>query len=333
MGSVRLKIAKLPPTWLLLGSAVWVAACGVDVIDTVQSQTAKFSAADCAAAVEDVFAMANPTFSVTSPPNYDSCGEAYVVDIRMGDHGGVIGGEGVGATYHHDLIVSYAGPTATTRSACEKLYAAAYFYDHPPGSPYRSVSLMASPGQWLPQRDTCIPPQLDLRDFDPYFSQGDSSDVRIAATMRGPSEMPVPLVVSAVQYGMAAPTGCAASDQTTAHMMPNQGLFADQWLSSCDGRFRLAMQSYGDLVLSEADSAGDFPVALWGSHTGNIPAANLLTMQDDGNLVISALDGTVIWSSNTSGRPGLHLELSNDGNLRLYDRAYGTVWQTNTGGH
>ncbi|MEU9197548.1 FG-GAP-like repeat-containing protein [Streptomyces hundungensis] len=43
-----------------------------------------------------------------------------------------------------------------------------------------------------------------------------------------------------------------------------------------------------------------------------------LTMQTDGNLVISSNGGTTLWSTKTSGNPGAKAQMGPDGNLRVY---------------
>ncbi|MEU6280057.1 ricin-type beta-trefoil lectin domain protein [Streptomyces sp. NPDC047028] len=54
-----------------------------------------------------------------------------------------------------------------------------------------------------------------------------------------------------------------------------------------------------------------------------------LTMQGDGNLVLSALNtGKTIWSSGTSGKPGAWAKFGTDGNLTVYSTAATQLWST-----
>ncbi|MGW0943545.1 ricin-type beta-trefoil lectin domain protein [Streptomyces sp. NPDC002623] len=54
-----------------------------------------------------------------------------------------------------------------------------------------------------------------------------------------------------------------------------------------------------------------------------------LTMQADGNLVLSALaTGKTIWSSATSGHPGAWAKFGTDGNLVVYSTAVAQLWTT-----
>ncbi|MFG3292630.1 ricin-type beta-trefoil lectin domain protein [Streptomyces sp. NPDC048179] len=54
-----------------------------------------------------------------------------------------------------------------------------------------------------------------------------------------------------------------------------------------------------------------------------------LTMQADGNLVLSALaTGKTVWSSGTGGNPGAWAKFGTDGNLVLYSTAAAQLWTT-----
>jgi len=323
-----MKIGRGACAWLLLGGAACAASCGVDVVETVDPPASRFTAADCAAAAQDARAVADPDFSVVSPPTYNDCGTAYVVNVgAAGRPGGADDSDG--ATFHHDLLVSYAGGPVTSASECHQLYGAAYFYDHPSSGGYRAISLKAAPGWWLPQRAVCIPPQVNLRDFDQYLGPS-VGDMRIAATMRDFDDPALTLVVSAVQHSVRTPSGCAGG---VARVTSGEGLFTGQSISSCDGRFQLVLRDDGNLVLSQKNSDGVSSTVLWATNTGGVPGANMLKLQAEGELVLTAFDGTTIWSSDAGAGPGSSLALSDDGDMKLYDRAGRAVWQTMTGGH
>jgi hypothetical protein len=328
MRGSRMRIERTARVWLLLGGASWAIGCGMDVIDTVDAPATRFSAADCAAAAQDAVAFPDPDFSVISPPTYNACGTAYVVNVGTGGRPGVVGGSG-GATFHHDLLVAYGGGAVTSASQCHQMYGAAYFYAHPPHGRYQSIGLKAAPGWWLHQRATCVPPQVNLRDFDQYLGSS-VGDMRIAATMRDLDDPALTLVVSAIQYSVKTPTGCSGG---VARLLPEQGLFTGQATYSCDGRFQLAMRDDGNLVLAQKDSDGVYSTILWATDTSGVPGANMVKLRPDGELVLSASDGMTIWSSDAGGGPGSYLALSDDGDMNLYDRDRRVVWQTMTGGH
>ncbi len=112
-----------------------------------------------------------------------------------------------------------------------------------------------------------------------------------------------------------SPVGCGALEA-------GAGLTSGQSLSSCDGRFTLAMQSDGNLVLY----FGGAP--LWHTYT-NGRGGYSLQMQGDGNLVLYTAAGTPLWHTHTNERFGARLALQDDGNLVLYQG--GTVlWHSQT---
>ncbi|WP_227979749.1 hypothetical protein [Nocardia spumae] len=59
--------------------------------------------------------------------------------------------------------------------------------------------------------------------------------------------------------------------------------------------------------------------------------AYTLTLQNDGNLVLSAPDGTVVWSTMTQQKGVERAVLQEDGNFVLYS-GRGPVWATGTSG-
>ncbi len=111
-------------------------------------------------------------------------------------------------------------------------------------------------------------------------------------------------------------------------------LLAGQSISSSDGRFKLTLQSGGNLVHTWNDV-----VVLWSSGTGNTNAQSAW-MQEDGNFVLYSTTapsaGNHLWASNTggNGNSGAYLAIQNDGNLVVYDHSGATaLWNSNTGGH
>lgn len=104
-----------------------------------------------------------------------------------------------------------------------------------------------------------------------------------------------------------------------------------QWLSpghavwSCDGRFQLALQGDGNLVLYEGT------VPLWATNTYR-QATAMAIMQADGNFVLYNTAGTGTYGTGTVV-PGSWLALQNDGNLVIYSPTGAPLWTSNTGGH
>jgi hypothetical protein len=93
---------------------------------------------------------------------------------------------------------------------------------------------------------------------------------------------------------------------------------------SCDGRFQLAMQTDGNLVLYFNGSA------LWSSNTAGTGASDAV-MQDDGNFVLYTSSGTAVWSTATAGSGcGTYLAVQTDGNMVVYNGAGTSLWSTGT---
>jgi hypothetical protein len=86
----------------------------------------------------------------------------------------------------------------------------------------------------------------------------------------------------------------------------------------------LIMQGDGNLVLYAP--AGR---VLWSSRTAGHPGSRL-AVQADGNLVVYAKTRQPLWSSRTQGRHGIALSLQNDGNVVLRTAAAQPVWASGT---
>ncbi|KAL3502833.1 hypothetical protein ACH5RR_037282 [Cinchona calisaya] len=72
-----------------------------------------------------------------------------------------------------------------------------------------------------------------------------------------------------------------------------------------------------------------FPQLVWSANR-NYPVQThaALHLRQDGDLVITEFDGTVVWSSNTRGKPVLGLNLTETGNLVLFGKNNETIWQS-----
>jgi len=108
-------------------------------------------------------------------------------------------------------------------------------------------------------------------------------------------------------------------------LLPGQTLRPGQWLLSADGRWGLAMQRDGNLVLYRQDDGRSY----W--DLGSQGRGALFAMQTDGNLVMYDTAGAAIWNTGTAGRLGSLLVLQNDANLVLYERST-VYWQSDTMG-
>jgi hypothetical protein len=99
-------------------------------------------------------------------------------------------------------------------------------------------------------------------------------------------------------------------------------IMAGQSLDAPNGRYRLAMQTDGNLVLYD----GDRP--RWSSDTRGKGLS--LQLRKDGDLVIFKADGHPLWStaSGKDGDTGSRLVMQTDGNLVIYRKSGRAVWST-----
>ncbi len=114
-----------------------------------------------------------------------------------------------------------------------------------------------------------------------------------------------------------APTACGAIE-------PGHGLGPGGAVKSCDGRFTLAMQTDGNLVLYS------FGVPMWASGT-NGRNGYIAIMQSDGNFVVYDDTSAPLFASGSSGHGGARLAVQNDGNTVVYAGTT-ALWATHTDG-
>lgn len=92
-------------------------------------------------------------------------------------------------------------------------------------------------------------------------------------------------------------------------------------MRSCDGRFVLAMQTDGNLVLYMGAKV------LWQTNTRR---GVRFTMQDDGNVVLYDGADNPLWNAGTQGHPDAYVALQNDGNLVVYGPSKEVLWNAGT---
>ena len=98
-----------------------------------------------------------------------------------------------------------------------------------------------------------------------------------------------------------------------------QALGSGSQLTSPSGRYRLNLQSDGNLV----EYGGGRP--LWQTATQGHPGDRAV-MQIDGNLVVYSSSGAPLWNSGSGGHSGIFtFGLGDDASLVVYGRS-GTLW-------
>lgn len=104
---------------------------------------------------------------------------------------------------------------------------------------------------------------------------------------------------------------------------PNQSLYVNQFLISPNRKYKLIMQTDGNLVLYRVRD--NYP--LWHTQTHGQPVSRAI-MQGDGNFVLYLTNGRPVWATGTQGHPGSYLVLQDDGNLVIYKPV--PIWWTGT---
>jgi hypothetical protein len=169
-------------------------------------------------------------------------------------------------------------------------------------------------GQWDPRA------QVRQIQNDILNGQADKDQSMVADFGQwGPSSpsTPPPPPVGPATGKPAATAGCGT-------IQPGQGLVNGETYSSCDGRFSLAMQTDGNLVLYR-NGAG----AMWSSGTAGSDGYAAI-MQGDGNFVLYGHHSNALWNAATNGNGGAVLAVQEDGNMVVYAPGSKAVWSSGT---
>ena len=109
-------------------------------------------------------------------------------------------------------------------------------------------------------------------------------------------------------------------------------------LNSSNGRYTAIFQGDGNFVVYSGKSElyANPGKPIWASNTGGHIGNAHMTFQGDGNVVIYGPQDSVLWSSQTYGRPGQDrgskMVMQDDGNLVVYTSADRALWQSGTAG-
>lgn len=146
------------------------------------------------------------------------------------------------------------------------------------------------------------------------------------AAIGGRLALALALIVG-VGIGLAAGCGDSAGDDDDGDgecgvLLPGDSLGHDEEVESCDGRFRFIHQGDGNVVLYQ----GEEP--LWATGTDG-QDTDELEFREDGNLVLKASDGDILFSTDTDGSD-LRFVMQDDGNAVIYDQDDEPLWSTGT---
>lgn len=96
-----------------------------------------------------------------------------------------------------------------------------------------------------------------------------------------------------------------------------------QSINSNNGTYALTLQDDGNLVLSENGKA------VWANGT-NGSGTEKAILQDDGNFVTYNGDNQPTWASQTGGNSGARLTLQDDRNVVVYGSGDNVLWSSDT---
>lgn len=108
-------------------------------------------------------------------------------------------------------------------------------------------------------------------------------------------------------------------------LQPGEKLLPGQYLNF--GAAYLKLQDDGNLVLYVFDQV------MWASNTNGRRAKELI-MQHDGNLVFYGQNNAVLFATNTDGRPGAFLRISEEANgMKIFQNHTTPIWSVSKGRH
>lgn len=120
------------------------------------------------------------------------------------------------------------------------------------------------------------------------------------------------------KFALLIATALVAQTGSANVLYPGVTLSQNQSILSLEGKYRLIMQSDGNLVVYRADGT-----PRWSSGAKGTRAV----MQEDGNFVQYGVFGNAAWHTNTWGNPGAALVIQDDGNLVIYAaQGRGPLW-------
>ncbi|MFJ5984520.1 CHAP domain-containing protein [Lentzea sp. NPDC092896] len=151
---------------------------------------------------------------------------------------------------------------------------------------------------------------------------------------RGNSTLLLQTDGNAVLYSAAGASWSTGTAGASAGLTPkgtdrlsaDERLYSGQYLRSADGRYYVALQSDGNLVLYSPGYR-----VLWSTGTAG-RTVHSLVMQSDANLVLYGTGSQgALWSSNVLGVGSFAFNVQGDGNAVIYGSA-GAIWSTGTAG-
>lgn len=131
------------------------------------------------------------------------------------------------------------------------------------------------------------------------------------------------LLALAAVIGLTVVVGAVPAQAAPSDTLAaGQSLAGGERLTSPNGAYSLDVQPDGNLVLYAPGGR-----VLWNSWTWNNPGSRLV-FQTDGNLVLYSATGRVLFHTSSWGNPGARVTVQDDGNLVVYRADNSPAWYT-----
>ncbi|XP_058100864.1 G-type lectin S-receptor-like serine/threonine-protein kinase SD2-5 [Magnolia sinica] len=107
------------------------------------------------------------------------------------------------------------------------------------------------------------------------------------------------------------------------------GFFCNRTNGACDSFLFAIFIVQTNSVSYITSPAIGFPQVVWSANRNNPVRENAtLELTQEGDLVLRDVDGAMVWSTNTSGKSVVGMNISETGNLVLFNRNNSIVWQS-----
>nr|AEI84329.1 lectin-domain receptor-like kinase [Nicotiana attenuata] len=134
---------------------------------------------------------------------------------------------------------------------------------------------------------------------------------------------------------VSAPHSVDFSDRSTVRAILLRGTFGPRYACGfyCNGNcesyiFAIFIVQTNSISLITMPAIG-FPQVVWSANRNNpVKINSTLQLTAQGDLVLRDADGTLAWSTNSTGKSVAGLNLTDEGNLVLFDSKNATVWQS-----
>ncbi|XP_048138035.1 G-type lectin S-receptor-like serine/threonine-protein kinase SD2-5 [Rhodamnia argentea] len=132
--------------------------------------------------------------------------------------------------------------------------------------------------------------------------------------------------ISSVSFGNGSPVGSVKPILLRGNDVPSFACGFVSMLSETSYLFAISIVYTNASQIDQTYTA--FPEVVWAANRNNPMVNPTLELTSEGDLILKDGDGPVAWSTNTSGKSVVGLNLTDSGNLVLFDDNNVPVWQS-----